>query len=353
MSRTLLFAEVPGFYAAIERAEDPALSDRPVIVGGDPRKRGRVQAATPDALAAGVELEMPMLEALQRCARARAIRTNMRHYREVSRRLLATLRSVHERLEPFGLGAAYADVSDEPAADAIAARMRDAVATELGLPLRVGLAAAKFVARLAAEEAGESGIRHVRIAEQESFLAPLPATRLDGVGRKTAAALAELGARTIGDVRALGRERLQETFGPHGLRIHALACGRDDERVRASRHPQSVSRESIVGGEPGDIAALSELLSGLSSQLEAELRRQGLVAGKVSLKVRYADQVQATRTRTLPAPTRRASELLACATRLLERTQQGRPVRGLGLQLSGLAPGEEGERQLDLFQTEP
>jgi DNA polymerase-4 len=351
MSRTLLFAEVPGFYAAIERAEDPALSDRPVIVGGDPRKRGRVQAATADALASGVEVEMPMLEALQRCTQARAIRTNMRHYREVSRRLLATLRSVHERLEPFGLGAAYADVSAEPAADAIAERMRDVVAAELGLPLRVGLAAAKFVARLAAEEAGESGVRHVGAAEQETFLAPLPATRLDGVGRKTAAALAELGARSIGDVCTLGRDRLQEAFGPHGLRIHALACGRDDERVRASRHPQSVSRESTLGGEPTDIAALSELLAGLSSQLEAELRRQGLVAGKVSLKIRYADQVQATRTRTLPAPTSRAPDLLACATRLLERTQAGRPVRGLGLQLSSLAPATEGERQLDLFRT--
>ena len=352
MSRTLLFAQVPGFYAAIERAEDPALSDRPVIVGGDPRKRGRVQAATLDAHAAGVELEMPMIEALQRCTRARAIRTNMRHYREVSRRLLATLRGVHERLEPFGLGAAYADLSDEPSAVAIAARMRDVVAAELGLPLRVGLASAKFVARLAAEEAGESGVRHVASAEQASFLAPLPATRLDGVGRKTAAALAELGARTIEDVRALGRERIQDALGPHGLRIHALACGQDDERVRASRHPQSVSRESTLGGEPTDVTSLADLLAGLSSQLEAELRRQGLVAGKVSLKLRYADQAHATRTLTLPAPTFRASELLACATRLLERTQAGRPVRGLGLQLSALAPAAEGERQLDLFRPE-
>ncbi|HEY5657091.1 MAG TPA: DNA polymerase IV, partial [Myxococcota bacterium] len=88
MTRTVLFAEVPGFYAAVERAEDPSLAERPVIVGGDPRKRGRVQAATADALAVGVQVEMPMLEALQRCPGARAVRTNMRHYREVSRRLL-------------------------------------------------------------------------------------------------------------------------------------------------------------------------------------------------------------------------------------------------------------------------
>ena len=104
MARTVLFAEVPGFYAAVERAEDPSLAARPVIVGGDPRKRGQVQAATSDALEAGVRVDMPMLEALQRCPQARAVRTNMRHYRETSRRLLITLRGVHAQLEPFGLG---------------------------------------------------------------------------------------------------------------------------------------------------------------------------------------------------------------------------------------------------------
>ena len=128
MARTVLFAEVPGFYAAVERVEDPSLAARPVIVGGDPRKRGRVQAATSDALEAGVRVDMPMLEALQCCPQARAVRTNMRHYRETSRRLLIALRGVHAQLEPFGLAAAYAEFSRAASAvEAVAAAMHAVV----------------------------------------------------------------------------------------------------------------------------------------------------------------------------------------------------------------------------------
>jgi len=352
MARTILFAEVPGFYAAVERAEDPSLAARPVIVGGDPRKRGRVQAASSEALRAGVTVDMPMIEALQRCPRARAVRTNMRHYREVSRRLMIALRRVHSHLEPFGLGAVYADRGGGAAGadEAIAAAMCEAVRDELGLPLRVGLASGKFLARLAAQELADAGIRRIPDGGEHDFLGPLEATRLDGVGRKTAATLAEIGAQRIRDVVALGRERLEELFGTHGVRIYTYATGRDDEPVRAVRHPASLSRESTVRGEPLDVAVLLEQLAGLAQQLEADLARQRLAAGRVALKVRYADPGTATRSRTLPAPVSRATELLATIEQLLRRTQAGaRPVRGLGLQLSALVPAGEGDRQLDLF----
>jgi DNA polymerase-4 len=351
MPRTVLFAEVPGFYAAVERADDPALALRPVIVGGDPRKRGRVQAATSDALAAGVALDMPMIEALQRCTRARAVRTNMGRYREVSRLLLLALRSVHPPLEAFALGAAYVEIGGSPrSAEEVAGAMCAGVRETLSLPLRVGIASGKFLARLAAEEVVEDGLHRVPHGEEHAFLAPLDVTRLDGVGRKTAAALAELGARTIGDVVALGRDRLQEAFGNHGLRIHAYASGRDDEPVRAESHPQSLSRESTIRSEPLDVAQLTEQLAGLAQQLEGELSRQSLVAGRISLKVRYADGATTTRTQTLSVSSGRGPELLEVTSRLLARTQAGaRPVRGLGVQLGALAPAGEGDRQLDLF----
>jgi nucleotidyltransferase/DNA polymerase involved in DNA repair len=351
MARTVLFAEVPGFYAAVERAEDPSLAARPVIVGGDPRKRGRVQAATSDALGGGVRVDMPMLEALQRCPQARAVRTNMRHYREVSRRLLVTLRGVHAQLEPFGLGGAYAEFSRATkAVEAIAAAMHAAVRAEFRLPLRVGLGSGKFLARLAAEDAAEEGVRRIPHGEEQRFLAPLEVTRLDGVGRKTAATLAALGARCIGDVAALGRERLEELFGAHGVRIHGYATGRDDEPVRTAPHPQSISRESTVRSELPDLVALMEQLGGLALQLEGELQRQALEAGKVTLKLRYADQATETRSRKLTSLLTRSSELLGVAEELLRRTQAGaRPVRRLGLQLSVLVPAGKGDRQLDLF----
>lgn len=355
MARCVLFAEVPGFYAMVERADDPALARRPVIVGGHPRKRGLVQSATPDALAAGVAVDMPVEDALRLCPAARALRTNMRRYRDVSRHLFACLRRRVARLEPFGLGGAYFDLSAlREAPEEIAAALRDAVRGELLLPLRAGIARGKFLARLAAQLAGEDGIRRVAARDERAFLDPLPVTQLEGVGQKTAGVLAELGAHTIGEVAGLGRERLQAAFGTHGLRIHALASLADDAPVRAAPHPQSVSREATLQGASGgaalDLAQLAEQLQELTRELEAELQLHGLTARRVTLKVRYADQSKTTRTRTLPAPAAGAADLNAAASDLLARTQAGsRPLRGIGLQLAQLAPAREANRQLELF----
>lgn len=350
MSRRVLFAEVPCFYATVEIAQDPALAGRPVIVGGDPRKRGLVQSASPEALAAGVELEMPVIEALRLCPTARTVRTDVRLYRERSRRLVASLRREVDRLEPFGLGAAFAELAPGADADELAARLRARVATDLGLPLRIGVASGKSLARLAAEESGERGVLAIPADGEAAFLGPLPATRLEGVGRKTAAALAELGARTIADVAMLGPERLEEAFGAHGLRIHALASARDDAPVRGVRHAQSLTREVTVRGESRDAAVLAEHVADLARELAGELARQALAAAQVVLRIRYADEGTQTRSQALGAPTGLAAEIQSVAGRLLERTQVGqRAVRTLGVQLARLSPAGERDRQLDLF----
>jgi nucleotidyltransferase/DNA polymerase involved in DNA repair len=350
MARSVLYAEVPSFYASVERALAPELAGRPVIVGGDPRKRGLVQAATPDALAAGVRVEMPVVEALALCPSARALRTDMPRYREHSRRLLACLRRDLDKLEAAGLGAVYADASGlGERAEALAAGWVARVREELALPLRVGIARSKPIARLAAEEAGE-GVRRVAPGEEAAFLDPLPVTRLEGVGQKTAGTLAEQGVHTIGQTAALGRERLEQLFGPHGLRIHASASGLDDAPVRAARHPQSLSREAACAGETFDRDALLEHLLGLARQLEDELRVEVLCARRVTLKVRYADQATTTRSQALAAPVTSAAELHAVAAHLLGRAESAlRPIRGLGIQLTRLAPRGDSERQLDLF----
>lgn len=350
MARLVLYAEVPCFYANVERAASSELANRPVIVGGDPRKRGLVQAATPDALAAGVRSEMPVLEALELCPRARAVRTDMTRYREVSRRLFACLRRESEKLEPAGLAAAYVDASAfAERAEEIASAWLARVQGELGLPLRVGIARSKLVARLAAEEVGE-GVRRIASGAEAAFLQPLPVTRLEGVGQKTASTLEEHGARTIGAVAALGRERLEALLGVHGLRVFAAATGADDPPVRAARHPQSLSREATLASEPFDRDALFEHLQLLARQLEDELAVESLAAARVTLKIRYAELPATTRSQALTTPVCAAAEILAVAQHLLGRAQAGvRPIRGLGIQLARLAPRADAERQLGLF----
>jgi DNA polymerase-4 len=295
---------------------------------------------------------MPMMEALERCPSARAVRTNMARYRELSRRLLACLRRDLEKLEPAGLGAVYADASGlAGGAEAIAAAWVARVREELGLPLRVGIARTKQLARLAAEEAGE-GVGRVAPAGEAAFLAPLPVTRLEGVGQKTAATLAEHGVHTIGQVAALPRERLEALFGTHGLRIHAAATGAEDPPVRAARHPQSLSREATLAGEPLDRDALAEHLLQLARELDAELRVEGLATRRVTLKIRYADQGTTTRSQALSTAVASAGEIHAVACHLLGRAQASvRPIRGLGIQLGKLSARGEADRQLELFPT--
>lgn len=352
--RVILYVEVPYFYAAVERAREPALRERPILVGGDPRKRGKVQSASPEATLRGVEVGMPMLEALERCPRARVVRTDLRRYREVSTRLRVCLRDEVEALEPLALEGAFLDATASPrqsaAPEETAARLIARVRDELSLPLRVGIAPVKFLARLAASEAGDAGILRIRAGEESDFLRPLPVERLPGVGPKTVRTLAALGAHTIGQLLALDRRELELKLGNHGLRIMEFARGEDDSPIRAAKHAQTLSRESTFEQVQLDSGALWERLQMLSQQLETALRRQGLRARTVALKVRYADQGQMTRRRTLPRGTQGGAEIYRVATSLLERTHAGtRAIRLLGLTLSGLDVEGAEDAQLDLF----
>jgi DNA polymerase IV len=349
----LIYATVPGFYAEVERSADPALRDRPVIVGGDPRKRGLVQAVTADAAAAGVAPGMPMLEALERCPGARALRTNMRRYREAAQRLRACLRRHAPRLEPAGLEAAYLDAGGaEAGASALAEALRAAVAGELGWPLRAGIAPVKFLAKIAAEEAGEKGILRVDPGQVTAFLDPLPVARLPGVGPKTLGRLAELAVRTVADVRALGRPALERALGNHGLAILGFAEGRDTATLRAAPHPRSVSQEITFPRPELDRVVLAERLAELAQRLEGALALERMAARRIILKVRYGDGELSTRSRTLVHPVASARELSGLAEDLLARTQAGaQAVRGLGLAVASLARSRRDDRQLDLFPT--
>lgn len=367
MSRTVLYAEVPGFYAQVERADDPSLRARPVIVGGDPRKRGLVQAATTEALAAGVSPGMPVVEALQRCPEARALRTNMRLYREASRRLRTCFACELDRVEPAGLDAAYLDAtgigasgpgaadgateaSRETPVEALARRLRARVHEELGLDLRVGIAAVRFLARLAAEASGEAGVRRIPPGEEGAFLRALPVDRLPGVGPRTEAQLRALGACTAGELAGLPRERLEEALGNHGLSLLAMARGQGDDRVRASWHPQSLSQEHTLADSQPDLTVLDERLRDLAQGLEEALGQQGLAARRLVLRVRYLDQNNATRSRTLPRGLRTAAQIHTVARELLARTHAGsRPVKRLGLSVTGVHPAPGDDRQLELF----
>jgi nucleotidyltransferase/DNA polymerase involved in DNA repair len=348
---TLLYAEVPRFYAELEREADPALAGRPVIVGGDPRKRGLVQSATLDALAAGVAVGMPVLDALERCPGARLRRTNMRAYRERAGLLRALFRRASPRTEPAGLEAAYLDPSGgDEAPEALALRLQREVRESLRLPLRVGIAALKFVARLAAEESGERGILVVPLDGVRAFLDPLPAQRLPGVGPHTLAVLAELGVATIGDLARAEARRVEELLGNHGLALRAAALGQGESRLRPGPRARSLSQESTLVPPERDWGLLDARLGELAAGLAAALSREGLAARRLVVKLRYADRELVTRSATLQRAVAAADELAERGRELLRRTEAGqRGARLVGLAAFELVAPPRDERQLDLF----
>ena len=347
----ILFAEVPNFYATLEQARRVELRDAALIVGGDPRKRGLVQSASVAARLRGVRPGMAMKEALALAPSAVTLPTDMAHYRDVSARLRGCLRAELGALEPDALESAYLDVSQVtvPLED-LGARAIVRVREALALPLRVGIARVKFIARLAAEEARGGEVLAVPASRELDFLSPLAAERLPGVGPKTRRALAELGAHTIGDVRALDRATLERLLGNHGLRILAHAQGHEDFVIRGHRHPRSLSREHTFDEPQIDLGELWECLLRLAQLLGTSLLEQGLSGTRVAIKVRFDDQQQTTRSHTPKTAIETTADIYQLGVTLLDRTAAGtRAVRLVGLSVAGLAPRAP-NTQLDLFR---
>ena len=345
----ILFAEVPDFYAEVERRSRPELEGRPILVGGDPGKRGRVQSLSAEARDAGVHHGMAMQRALELCPGAVRLPTDMRRYREVSGALVSCLRGLFEAVETAGLGSAYADVhggSDAPvrAAEPLVPLVR----AELGLPLRVGIAPSKFLARLAAEEAGPGSVYRLRGSDTADFLGPLPVSRLPRVGSKTGARLAALGARTVGEILELGASVLESELGNHGLAILEMARGQDRSPMRVARYPQSVSRAETLAEASADLEVLGARLERLAVALAADLARQGLGARRVALRLVGAAGATETRSVTLGRRIGNVEEIHRTSRQLLERGE-AELRRGLALVLAGLGPMDGDDRQLELF----
>jgi DNA polymerase-4 len=333
------YAEVPDFHVAVARLARPDLVARPVLVGGDPEKRGKVLAASGDLQILGIQAGMPLSEALDRARDAVWVRTDMAAAREA------------EAVETAGLGGFYmAAPAEREEALALAQRLESRVLESTGLPLRTGIAPARFAAFWAAEDAGASGACVIGEQEFEAYLLSQPIERFPGIGPKTAARLAELGASDVSSLRALGLERLEVLLGNHGRSLWTLACGEDPKALRARRHPASLSREETFPEVCGDADELGRSLLRLTDLLETALRREGLGASRIAVRLTFADSHKITRSQTFDSAVSAAGPLAAAAQTLLARTDAAHlPIRKLALVLAGLESAGAEDRQLDLF----
>ena len=338
------------FYASIEQRDKPDLRGRPVIVGADPKGRGVVSAASYEARRFGVRSAMPISRAARLCPHAAFLPVDMAKYRAVSVQIMGILADFSPLVEPVSVDEAFIDLtgteslfgSPLEAVRRIKQRIRD----ETQLTASAGLAANKFVAKVASDLQKPDGLVVVAAGGEARFLAPLPVDLIWGVGRVTAKALGDLGLATIGRLQTMPRSVLARRFGKHGEHLHDLAFGRDDRPVEPFGLPKSVGAEETFDADCTDAELFRTTLRAQAERVTAELREGGFAAARITLKLRLAPFETHTRSAT-GEPTQDGLELYRRARVLLERERVTRPVRLIGLSAGRLGPSGLG--QLGLF----
>jgi DNA polymerase-4 len=351
-SPTILHVDLDAFFAAVEQRDRPELRGKPVIVGGDPGARGVVSAASYEARAFGVHSALPLRTAAARCPQGVFLPVDGAKYRRESRRVMEILGRFTPLLEQVSIDEAFLDVAGSEALfgppEEIARRIKVAVRGEVGLTASVGVATTKLVAKVASDLRKPDGLVVVQPGEEASFLAPLPITRLWGVGEQTRVALSEHGVRTIGDLAALPVDVLVRRLGAHGATLHERALGIDPSPVTPEIAAKSVSHEHTFDVDTADPELIERTLLALSEGVASRLRAGGVRASTVAVKVRDSAFRTVSRQRTLPEPTDLADPIYRTALELARPEVRGRRIRLLGVGAHGL--GEPA--QLGLFAAE-
>lgn len=337
---TILHADLDAFYASVEILREPSLRGRPMAVGG-----GVVLSATYEARRHGVRSGMRLADARARCPGLVVVRGSFGDYVGYSRRVMAVFRRFTPLVEPISIDEAFLEVHGAarlfgPPPE-IARKVREAVRAETGLPLSVGVATTKFLAKVASRVAKPDGLIAVAAGTELGFLHRLDVDLLWGVGPVTRERLAGAGIRTVGDLAAVPPAVLAGVLGHHGAaHLHALAWNRDPRPVVTGRRAGSVGAQSTFGRDVGDPAAHRAVLLRLAERVGSRLRAKGRAGRTVTVRVRFADFETVTRQTALPGPTSSTSALYRAGRDLtgaaLAEVGRGRGLRLLGISVSHL-----------------
>jgi len=333
MEATILHADVDAFFASVEQRDDPGLRGRPVIVGA-----GVVLAASYEAKACGVRTAMGGAQARRLCPHAIVVAPRMSAYAEASRAMFRVFDDTSPFVEGLSIDEAFLDVrgmeriAGTPAE--IAARLRRDVRERVGLPVSVGVARTKFLAKVASAVAKPDGLLVVSPdrGSELAFLHPLPVERLWGVGPVTAEKLHRRGIETVGQVARLSEVALVSMLGrASGRHLHALAHNRDPRRVQTRRRRGSIGAQRALGRSPRPPAAIDATVVALVDRVTRRMRAAGRVGRTVVLRLRFGDFSRATRSHTLPRATAQTQTILAVARALLAAADPQIERRGLTL----------------------
>jgi DNA polymerase-4 len=340
------------FYASVEMMDNPDLKGKPVIVGGS-SCRGVVSAASYEARKFGIHSALPIMTARNLCPQGIFLPIRMTRYREISQKIMALFLRYTPLVEPISLDEAFLDVTASAklfgSAEKIAHEIKQEVTRQTGLTISAGIASSKLISKIASDIEKPDGFTSVATGEERAFLAPLAIKRLWGVGKKTQETLALFGVKSIGDLAQVPLNILISKFGKlPGQHLYLVSRGIDEREVSPEREVKSVGHEDTYEKDIVDLAAIKKELLCLCNRVGKRVRKNGLSGKTVTLKVKYRDFQQITRSQTLQSGTNDDAVLFETICSLLPRTNAGRrPVRLLGVTLSNFT--EPHTSQLLLF----
>ena len=321
--RKIVHIDMDAFYASVEQRDDPALRGRPVVVAWR-GARSVVCAASYEARRFGVRSAMPALRAERLCPQAVFVPPDFARYKAASRHVREIFARHTDLIEPLSLDEAYLDVTHNhqglPSATAVARKIRCEIREELSLTASAGVAASKFLAKIASDWRKPDGMFVIRPGEEEDFLTPLPVGRIHGVGKVMERRLGDLGIGTVGELRAFGREALEQRFGAWGARLHELSRGVDLRPVEPDQPVQSVSAEDTFASDL-HLDELDAPIRSLAARTWAATRKTERIGRTVVLKLKTREFRLLTRSLTPPQPPASEAALVDIALSLRQRVE--------------------------------
>ena len=334
--RWILHLDMDAFFASVEQLDNPELRGKPLIIGG--AERGVVSTASYEARRYGVRSAMPMFQAKKLCPHGIFMRGRMQRYSEKSREVMNVVADFSPLVEKASIDEAYADATGLEhlfgSAEAMARQLQQAVYDRCGLTCSIGLAPVKFLAKIASDMNKPNGLTLLPHNEVEAFLATLPVGKIPGVGPAMLKSLELLGIRYAGDVGRFPKEFWEKRMGKAGLVLYERSRGRDSRAVEPYSDPKSESAENTFSQDTADPETLAGWLLRQSERVGRSLRKQKLAGRTVTLKLKYADFTQKTRSRTLKHHTNATREIYETALALLHEKYPDRPLRLIGVGVS-------------------
>lgn len=354
IQRKIIHLDMDAFYASVEQRDFPELRGKPLVVGGDPKGRGVVAAASYEVRKFGVRSAMSCYEARKRCPEVLFVRPRFEVYRAVSADIRAIMHSLTPLVEPLSLDEAYIDVTGlqvhHGSATLMANWLRAQILQHTGLTASAGVSFNKMLAKIASDINKPNGTAIITPSDADAFISSLPIERFHGIGKATAKRLHAMNISTGADLRRASAVMLVNEFGKRGQFYHDIAHGRDERPVKAERQHKSVGSETTFQDNLSLDEALLVQIYEQNADAYIQMHNKQLIAYTITLKIKYADFSQITRSHTLSTAFDSAESAHYWLNKLFADIPRDLPIRLVGVTYSSLAPATQTLAQLDLFE---